>query len=250
MTNYLITVSYDGANYCGWQSQPNGVSVQTTIEDAIEKTFGERVRIVGSGRTDAGVHASGQCANFCVEKFIATERVVGALNYYLPQSVRVREARCVPLEFNARKSAKRKTYMYVMYTGSVCPLLEGRALRVEGVNAERMRTAAEELIGRHDFSSFVSSGGSAKTFTRTVFSARIAESKSDLADSLIKFYITADGFLYNMVRIITAKLIEIGRGSGEDMRTILKAKDRLAAKAIAPACGLYLVNVDYGDLCT
>lgn len=250
MTNYLITVSYDGAGFCGWQSQPNAASVQSAVEEAVRRVFGERVSIVGSGRTDAGVHAIGQCANFCAEKFISPEKIPAALNFYLPTGIRVRSARVVPDGFNARKSAKRKTYMYLMYTGAVNAVLEGKAVRVEGVNVLRMREAAEELIGRHDFSSFVSSGGSAKTFTRTIFSARVEEEKSDFSDSVIKFYVTADGFLYNMVRIITAKLIEIGKGSGESMRDCLNAKNRLAAKGIAPACGLYLLNVDYGELCS
>lgn len=237
---YKITVSYDGAGFCGWQSQPSGASVQDAIEAAVEKLFGARSTVVGSGRTDAGVHALAQVAHFDSDKDMPLKNVVGGLNAYLPDAVRVMKAECVGDDFDARKSVKRKTYMYVMYKGACTPLLETRALRVDELDIEAMNRAAAELVGTHDFATFKAAGSGAKTSVRTVFDAHV-----ECKGGLYLFFITADGFLYNMVRIIAAQLVKIGAGEDVDIKALIEKRDRTAAKETAPAKGLYLYGVEY-----
>lgn len=240
---YKITLSYDGTDFCGWQHQPNGNSIQDAVEAAAERLFGQSVNVVGSGRTDAGVHAIAQVAHFDADKILPDKNVVGGLNAYLPRSVRVISACQASDTFNARKSAKRKTYMYLMYVGETLPVLNDRALCLENEpDILRMNTCACQLVGKHDFSTFMAAGGGAKTFTRTVFDAHFERD-----GRFIKFFITADGFLYNMVRIITAQLLKAGRGVDVNMPELIEKRDRSFAKELAPACGLYLYSVDYGD---
>ena len=239
---YKITLSYDGTDFCGWQHQKNGNSVQDAVEAAGEKLFGQKVSVVGSGRTDAGVHAVAQVAHFDAEKALPEKNVVGGLNAYLPRTVRVTAAEVVSSEFNARKSAKQKTYMYLMYVGEALPILNDRALCLsKEPDILRMNICAHDLVGRHDFSTFMASGGGAKTFSRTVFDAHFERD-----GKFIKFFITADGFLYNMVRIITAQLLKAGMGADVDIKALIEKRDRNYAKELAPAHGLYLYNVEYG----
>ena len=237
---YKITLSYDGTGFCGWQSQPNGNSVQDAVEQAIEKLSGERPRVTGSGRTDAGVHAIAQVAHFDIKKEYPPKTIIGALNAYLPKSVRVTAAEVAGEKFDALRSGKKKTYMYLMYCGDALPLVENRAAAVGEVNVDAMNEAAAALVGTHDFATFMAAGGGAKTSTRTVYDARVERD-----GKFVKFFITANGFLYNMVRIITAQLIKAGRGETVDIPALIAAHDRAAAKDIAPACGLYLYKVEY-----
>ncbi|MCH5162193.1 MAG: tRNA pseudouridine(38-40) synthase TruA [Clostridiales bacterium] len=237
---YKITLSYDGASFCGWQSQPSGGSVQDAVEAAVQKLFGCKAAVVGSGRTDAGVHALAQVAHFDSEKVLPLKNVVGGLNAYLPDAVRVTEAECVDGTFDARKSVKKKTYMYIMYDGTVTPLLETRALKVDELDEVAMNRACAELVGTHDFATFKAAGSSAKTSVRTVFDAHV-----ERKGRLYLFFITADGFLYNMVRIITAQLVKIGGGEEVDIKALMEKRDRTAAKETAPAKGLYLYRVEY-----
>ena len=240
---YKITLSYDGTEFCGWQHQPNGNSIQDAVETAAEKLLGQKPSVVGSGRTDAGVHALAQVAHFEVDKVLPEKNVVGGLNAYLPETVRVIKAETAPDGFDARKSAKRKTYMYLLYVGDRLPVLNNRAVCL-GFEPDigRMNICANALVGRHDFSTFMAAGGSAKTFTRTVFDAHFERD-----GRFIKFFITADGFLYNMVRIITAQLIKAGKGENVDIKELIEKRDRAYAKELAPACGLYLYLVEYGN---
>ena len=240
---YVITLQYDGGGYHGWQKQKTQpVTLQQTVEEAVERVTCHAVTVEGSGRTDEGVHALGQTAHFDTDKTLPAERYRAAINYYLPPDVRVTACREAKDTFHARKSVKRKTYVYKLYNADVeNPLLRTRAYCVSGVSAERMNEAAKYLVGKHDFSAFMSSGSSAKTFTRTVFAASVAESGGD-----ITFSITGDGFLYNMVRIIVGALVKIGRGDPtENMEKILKSRDRRLAPDIAPPHGLYLFSVEY-----
>ncbi len=243
MMRYKIVLSYDGSGFCGWQSQPSGESVQQAVEAAAKKLFCAPTTVVGSGRTDAGVHALRQVAHFDSDKVLPPHNVVGGLNAYLPQSVRVISAEHADDSFDARKSVKKKTYMYLAYTGDITPLLGGRALYLDkppdiaAINAQ-----AKILIGTHDFASFKAAGSSAKTSVRTVFDAH-AEARGRFTT----FFITANGFLYNMVRIISALLFKIGAGEDIDLKEIMDKKDRNAAKLVAPAYGLYLYDVEYGD---
>ncbi len=237
---YKIVLSYDGGGFCGWQSQPSGGSVQDAVERAVKSLTGETVRVVGSGRTDAGVHAIGQVAHFDTAKDVPEKTVVSGLNAYLPQTVRVLSASKTDSAFDVLRSVKKKTYMYLMYRGPQLPLLMGRALCVGDIDVASMQRAASELKGTHDFASFMASGGGAKTSTRTVFDARF---KTD--GNFIEFFITADGFLYNMVRIIVAQLLKVGEGRAVSIKDIMEKRDRTYAKEIAPAYGLYLYNVEY-----
>lgn len=239
---YKITLSYDGTNYCGWQSQLNGKSIQDALERAVFSLFGETARVTGSGRTDAGVHALGQVAHFDCDKVLPIKNVVGGLNAYLPRDIRVLGAEQVADWFDARKSVKRKTYMYVMYTGERLPVYNDRAACVgEMLDIDAMTAQAQKLVGTHDFATFMAANGGAKTSTRTVYDAHLERD-----GNIIKFFITANGFLYNMVRIIVAQLIKIGRGEGVDIAELIEKRDRACAKEIAEACGLYMYKVEYG----
>lgn len=240
---YKITLSYDGTGFCGWQSQPNGMSVQDETERAVFKLFGERSRVTGSGRTDAGVHALGQVAHFDAQKALPMKNVVGGLNAYLPREIRVLGAEEAAADFDACRGAHRKTYMYLMYLGETLPpVLNDRAVCVGAdIDVSAMTAAARGVLGTHDFSTFMAAGSGARTFTRTVFGSELVQS-----GRFLKYFVTADGFLYNMVRIITAQLIKAGRGGDVDMPFLIAQKDRSFAKELAPACGLYLYGVDYG----
>ena len=242
MTNYAITISYDGGGFCGWQHQASGDSIQDAIEAAVYSLSGEKVKVVGSGRTDAGVHALGQVASFSLEKELAEKVIVGGLNAHLPRSIRVLSAVKKDESFDARKSAKRKTYMYLMYRGKELPVLANRALCVGDANVEMMRAAAKDIIGTHDFATFKAAGSGAKTSVRTVYDAHI-----DDDGFFIKFFITANGFLYNMVRIISAQLVKAGSGTDVDIKELIEKKDRTAAKETAPAHALYLYSVEYTE---
>ena len=238
---YKITLSYDGTNYCGWQSQPNGKSIQDALERAANSLFGTPVRVTGSGRTDAGVHALGQVAHFDCDKELPLKNVVSGLNAYLPRDIRVLDAQTADGLFDARKSVKRKTYMYVMYTGERLPVFNDRAACVgEELDISAMNAQAQKLVGTHDFATFMAANGGAKTSIRTVYDAHIERD-----GRMIKFFITANGFLYNMVRIIVAQLIKAGRGEPVDMAELIEKRDRALAKEIAEACGLYMYKVDY-----
>ena len=240
---YKITLSYDGTEFCGWQSQPCGTSVQDAVERAACKLFcAEKIKAVGSGRTDAGVHALGPVAHFDAPKSLPIKNVVGGLNAYLPQSVRVLDACEVGEAFDARKSVKKKTYMYLLYGGVQQPVLNNRVWFVSDLpSKEKLDAAVDAVAGEHDFATFMAAGGGAKTSVRTVYDAHFERHGEFTA-----FYITANGFLYNMVRIITAQAIKSARGDA-DMRELLAARDRSQAKELAPACGLYLYKVDYGE---
>ena len=237
---YRITVRYDGTGFCGWQSQPSGRSVQDAIETAIFKLSGERAHVVGSGRTDAGVHAIAQVAHFDLDREYDCKTIIGALNAYLPRSVRVTHCRRAEDGFDARKSAKRKTYMYLMYRGERSPLLDGRAVAVGEADCDRMRAAAADIVGTHDFTTFMAHGSGAKNAVRTVYSVRFEDD-----GVFIRMYITANGFLYNMVRIIAALMIKAGHGEQVDIKALLAARDRTVAKDTAPPYGLYLHDVEY-----
>lgn len=236
-----LTIQYDGADFCGFQTQPQKRTVQSELEAAIYKVTGTSSRVTASGRTDAGVHAIGQIAHFDTDKDLG-EKYVGALNFYLPPDVRVTDAKTVDESFHARFSSKKKTYVYVMYeskTGN--PLLGNRAVRVENkLNVKRMNEAAKLFLGKHDFAEFRSLGSDALTTKRTVFDANVKRK-----DGLVLFSVTADGFLYNMVRKMAAALIDVGNGrmSQEQISDLLSLKATFTK--VAPAHGLYLYKVVY-----
>ncbi len=241
-----LTVSYDGTEFCGWQVQPNGISVQQTLEEGIEKVSGERVIITGSGRTDAGVHAVGQVAHFDTQSSIPADRWAKALNTVLPPSVKVLDSGEIDCDFNARKSAKKKTYKYSFYKANTeLPLKERFAVKLEKpVDIKLMNRAAEIFVGEHDFKCFNASGGGAKSTVRKIFAINIKDSAEDLIVS-----VSGNGFLYKMVRSLVGVLISVGEGKttlADCENMLLSGKKGVKAKTL-PAKGLCLFSVEYGN---
>ncbi len=241
----MLTVSYDGTAYCGWQVQPNADTVQRTIEDAIHKVTGEKVRVTGSGRTDSGVHAKGQTAHFAVEKdSIPAEKYAKALNAYLPADVRVLSSQSVADSFDACRGAKRKTYKYSCYLSDIeLPLKERYAVKMDQtLDVEKMKQGAVCFLGKHDFKGFCSTGSSIKTTERTIYALDVELNGQDLT-----FTITGNGFLYNMVRIIVGTLIKLGENkcTAQDIENMLKTGNRELGGKTLPAKGLCLEKVEY-----
>lgn len=238
-----LTVSYDGTDFCGWQVQDNGVSVQGVLEEAIFKVTGENVRVTGSGRTDAGVHAAGQVAHFDTESSVPAEKFYKALNAFLPCGVKVVKSERADDDFHACNLAKRKTYAYSLYLSDAeLPLKERYAERVENVDAEKMKAAAKEFVGTHDFSAYKASGSSAKTTVRKIYSCKVVKKGTD-----ITFTVCGNGFLYNMVRIMVGATVAAGKGeiSVEDIRRSLATGERPKNVKTFPAKGLCLMKAEY-----
>ncbi|MDR1953597.1 MAG: tRNA pseudouridine(38-40) synthase TruA [Clostridiales Family XIII bacterium] len=241
MRNVLIEIEYDGSGFHGWQIQPEARTVQGDLENALTKVCGERIRINGTSRTDAGVHAYGQMASFTGDFGIPTERIPLSVNHLL-DGVRIRSAREVPETFHARYDAVGKTYLYRIAVSDV-PDIFMRNYRYQlnkRLNTSKMVEAAAHLVGTHDFNAFRTSGGSKlRTTERTLFDLRIEEAEE------LSVRVTGDGFLYNMVRIIVGTLVEVGLGNRapDEMREILACGERSWAGHTAPACGLYLERV-------
>lgn len=265
MRNIKLTLAYDGSEYAGWQVQPNGHSVQVCVEAAIEKLTRQKSGVLVAGRTDAGVHALGQVANFQTTSSIPCKNIQSGLQRFLPDSICVRQAEEVATEFHATYAAVRKRYRYVIHNTFVgYPFLKryvcefGRPL-----DAAQMHAAGQFLLGKHDFRCFESHFPNKATSVRTiqeltvqrtsvwpVWGAEVLPPTSEgsrLSEEFITIDIVADGFLYNMVRAIAGTLIEVGVGrwSPESVQKILVSMDRSQAGATAPACGLYLIQVDY-----
>lgn len=236
-----LIIEYDGTNFCGWQYQPGLRTVQSELESAIEKLTGEKSRVTASGRTDAGVHALGQTAHFDTNKDLG-EKYAGALNYYLPPDIRIIRAEKTSEDFHARFSAKNKTYKYVIYEAQTdSAILRGRAVRVGyRLNVRAMNAAARSFFGKNDFSAFMSAGSETVTTVRTVTDISVKRK-----DGLIIISVSADGFLYNMVRKIAAALIKAGRGAldGDGIKELL-CKGAVFTP-VAPPEGLYLYKVEY-----
>ena len=263
MTFWKIVLSYDGSAFHGWQVQPDRPTVQGMLAAALEKMTGERVLPQGSGRTDAGVHALGQVASFALEAAIPAENLLRALNRSLPQSVRVLKVETVPPEFHARHSVVQKTYEYRIFERKmeeegeerICPPFVAPYVWDcrWALDNEAMKQAAGMLCGAHDFTSFAAvdpdttqraDGAAGPNPVKTIFASEVTRE-----DGLLRYRVTGSGFLHHMVRNIVGTLVEVGRGSlqAEEMRRILEARDRAAAGPTAPAQGLFLVGVEYGD---
>jgi tRNA pseudouridine38-40 synthase len=263
MRNFKLTVAYDGSNYFGWQAQADKITVQQTIEAAVERITGEKLRIHASGRTDTGVHALGQVASFQSETHLDPPTLRKALNAILPDDIAVLDAGEVPLDFHPRYSAKRKRYRYLLNDGPLREIFLRRYCwhyKKGRLDVDAMQRAARPLVGTHDFTSFESSGAKRKTSVRTVFSLELQRGRAgqggfffyDNAPTAnesdwITLDIVADGFLYNMVRAILGTLVEVGRGFRPETwpGEILQAIDRRQAGPTAPPQGLFLVGVDY-----
>ena len=245
--NILLDLSYDGTNFCGFQVQKNGVSVCETVQNALEALFGARPDVKGCGRTDAGVHALHYALNFWAETSIPVEKLPLALNRHLPDTVRVNEARQVPEKFHARYSAHTKTYVYRIWNSPVeSPFEAAYHHRVSApLNAEAMDKAAVKFVGKHDFLSLCSAGSSVAAKGDTV--RTISACKVERQGPLVTVTVTADGYLYNMVRILAGTLVEAGRGAldPDAVPAILAGRDRSLAGPTLPAKGLFLKQVDY-----
>lgn len=244
MRNLKLTVSYDGTDFFGWQTQKGFRTVQETLETAILKLTGEKVHANASGRTDTGVHAVGQVVNFKTQTRHAPQVVQRALNAHLPPDVIVKEAAEADLDFDARRHAVRKMYRYVVHVGRVPDLFLRRyAYHVPwAVDAAAMRAAATCLVGTHDFHSFETEWPNRMTSVRTITHLAVNQ-----VGELLWIDVEADGFLYNMVRSIAGTLLNVGRGywPAAQVAEILQAEDRRLAGQTAPAQGLFLMRVDY-----
>lgn len=230
----------------GWQKQPNKSNIQGEIERAIEEITGEKVNLIASGRTDAGVHALNQVANFKMAKEIPIEKIPYALNSKLKKSIRIKEAIEVDEKFHSRYTCKQKTYTYIINDSKHGTAIY-RNLQYhfpEKLDDKKMNEAVKHLIGEHDFKSFKASGTSSKSSVRTIYDAKVTRS-----GDIIIIELTGNGFLYNMVRIIAGTLLEVGQGKIEpiEVKNILLARDRLKAGKTLPPNGLYLVNVQYNN---
>ena len=240
----LLTISYDGTAYVGWQRQLNGVAVQQKVEEALFALLGETTPITGAGRTDAGVHALGQCAHFDTRSTIPADRFPYALNTHLPPDIKVVEAREVGAFFHARFDAVGKTYTYRVHNAPhPSALYRNYMAHVSAaLDVEAMRTALKHLFGTHDFAAFQAVGGTARTTVRTLTHLDIEKQ-----DERLTLIVQGNSFLYNMVRIIAGTLLEIGRGKLDVncFRKAIDTGDRLALGPTAPACGLELTQVFY-----
>jgi tRNA pseudouridine38-40 synthase len=245
MRNIKLVIEYDGTNYHGWQVQPNGLTVQEVIEEKIEVMTRQRVRLTASGRTDAGVHALGQVANFLTPSTIPVEGFHRGLNSLLPPDIIVQSAEEVDLRFHAQYGAKRKTYRYVILHREVpSALFRNYSWHVSGaLDLPAMKEASGLLPGKQDFTSFQGAEADTEDPVREVFQAGWSEK----APEFLHFAIEADGFLKHMVRNIVGTLVEVGKGkrSPEQFEQVLRARDRRQAGRTAPPQGLFLVEVKY-----
>ncbi len=267
MRNIKLTLAYDGSEYAGWQVQPNGVTVQACVESAIEKLTQQNSGLLVAGRTDAGVHALGQVANFQTDSAIPCDKIRSGLQRFLPESISVRDVTEVDADFHATYSAVQKRYRYVIHNTSIAYPFLKRYVSEYGrpLDADQMHVSGQLLLGKHDFRCFESHFPNKATSVRTIHELTVQrtavwpvwcpgflkmsiESESSPAE-FITVDVVADGFLYNMVRTIVGTLIEVGVGrwTSGDVQNILNSMDRSNAGATAPACGLYLVQVDYSN---
>ncbi|MBV8114305.1 MAG: tRNA pseudouridine(38-40) synthase TruA [Silvibacterium sp.] len=253
--NWKLTLAYDGTDYHGWQVQPEHATIQGELAAAIERITGERVLPQGSGRTDAGVHARAQVASFELRAPIPPENLHRALNRTLPAAIRVLRVEHALSDFHARHSVRAKTYEYRIFQGEICPPWLARYVYALNwpLDLERMRRAAEVVLGEHDFTSFAASDPdlSARSCNederpgnvRAIYSFSFDRKDGDL----LVYRVRGNGFLHHMVRNLVGTFIDVGRGhvEPEDVRRILEARSRSAAGATAPARGLFLESVEY-----
>ncbi len=240
----LIEIEYNGNKFNGWQSQRNGLGVQDVLQDSLSKLFKENVKVVGSGRTDAGVHAISQKAHFDMNCNFDLKKLPLALNFTLPESVRVLSAKQVDKNFNACTSAHRKTYLYKLFSRNIAsPIKEGFYAHIPyELNYEKMIEASKLFLGLHNFKGFCTLGSSVKSFEREIYNFNIEK-----RDNEFWFYITGNGFLYNMVRRIVGAVVEVGKNklSIDDIKVALNDYENKHITKNMPACGLYLLSVEY-----
>ena len=244
MRNIKLVIEYDGKSFNGWQKQPNKLNIQGEIEKAIEEITGEKIDLIASGRTDAGVHSLGQVANFKTNSTIDVEKIPYARNSKLKKSIVIKSAEEVPERFHSRYSVHSKTYRYTINNSKF-----GTALYRDmeyhfpiELDEKKMQKAAKFFEGEHDFKAFKASGTSSKSSVRTIYKATV-----ERKDDRVIIELTGNGFLYNMVRIIAGTLIDVGIGKikPEEVKEIIEKKERKNAGKTLPARGLCLLKVDY-----
>ena len=244
MKNIKLVIEYDGKEFNGWQKQPNKLNIQGEIEKAIFEITGEEVNLIASGRTDAGVHAFGQVANFNTETKLPIEKIAKAINSKLKKSIVIKSAEEVDEQFHSRYSVHSKTYRYIINNSE-----NGTAIYRDleyhypfKLDAEKMNEAIKYFEGEHDFKGFKASGTSSKSSVRTIYEGTVWRD-----GDRINIEITGNGFLYNMVRIIAGTLLEVGEGkiTPEEIPNIINSQDRKKAGRTLPAKGLYLMKVEY-----
>ena len=247
MKRILLKIQYAGTNFFGWQKQPKKRTVQGELEAALKIVCNENVEVFASGRTDAGVHALGQCAHFDCPVPIPPSKLKEVLNSLLPDDITILSAKEVAEHFHARFDVKKKMYRYRIYIGSVKDsfLLPYAEWVKYPLDLAMMKKAAKVLIGEHDFHAFCASATAVSDFVRTIYSIKIIKPEEN--PELLDFFVEGNGFLYNMVRIIVGTLIDVGRGkmTVESVEEALKSGDRQKAGVTMPAKGLYLFSVKY-----
>ncbi len=247
MKRVKLTVAYDGTNYCGWQVQPNGITVEEVLNQHLSELLREPIRVIGASRTDAGVHALGNVAVFDTTARMPAEKISFALNTRLPQDIRIQESREVAADFHPRFCNTVKTYEYkILNRRFADPTKRLYSLFYYiPLDTERMKKAAAYLVGEHDFKSLCTHKAEVENTVRTIYDVEILKDANDM----ITVRIRGNGFLYNMVRIIVGTLLRVGSGYYEPdyMKELLEAKDRQAAGETAPPQGLTLVKIEYPD---
>ena len=246
MRRIKLIVAYDGTEYSGWQIQPEAPTIEMCLDKAIHELTGENVHVTGASRTDAGVHAYGNVAVFDTESTIPGDRFTFALNRFLPDSIVIQDSWEVSVDFHPRHCNTRKTYEYrILNTAVPLPQKRNFTWHVAGsIDIEKMKEAAAYIVGEHDFKSFCCVRTQAESTVRTIYSLEVLQEGSEI---IIR--IKGNGFLYNMVRIITGTLIQVGKGRfmPEYVKQMLEAKDRTVAGQTAPPQGLTLVGIEYVD---
>lgn len=244
MRRIRLIVSYDGTNYCGWQKQPNGITIEEVLNNAISKLTGEEIEITGASRTDSGVHAYGNVAVFDTNARMATDKFAFAINQRLPDDIRIQYSDEVEAGWHPRKNDCIKTYTYRILNRKIDIPTERLYAHFcyFNLDVEKMREASGYFIGTHDFTSFCSQKSQASSPVRTIFSLEVLQD-----EDMITVVIRGDGFLYNMIRIIAGTLIKVGMGvyPPSHIQEIMKAKNRKLAGQTMPAKGLTLVEIEY-----
>ena len=244
MRRIKLVVAYDGTDYCGFQVQNNGPTIEGELNRVLSELFGEEIRVIGASRTDSGVHAYCNVAVFDTEARMPAEKMIYAINQRLPEDIRVQSSCEVAPDFHPRHTDSRKTYEYRIYNTHVQnPMKRRYALwNYHNLDVDKMKEAAACLVGEHDFKSFCSADSQVESTVRTIYELSVEQNGEDIV-----IRVCGNGFLYNMVRIITGTLLEAGKGKIEpnEMERILEAKDRQAAGPTAPAHGLTLVKYDF-----
>lgn len=239
-----LVVAYEGTNYCGWQVQPNGITIEEVLNRELSRLLGESITVTGASRTDAGVHSLGNVAVFDTNTRMPAEKISYALNRSLPEDIVVQESSEVPQDFHPRFAKSTKTYEYRILNARFRQPLERRTSLFYHypLDEQLMQQAADYLVGEHDFTSFSSVHAQTNSFVRTIYDLTVKRQ-----GEMITIRVTGNGFLYNMVRIIAGTLLQVGAGSRppEDMAQILAGRDRELAGPTAPAHGLTMIGIRY-----